>query len=335
MKKKTTIVDIAAVLGISPKAVSTGINNSGRLSPTMRAKILQTAKELNYIPNLSARSLVTNKSYLVGALIPYLNRSFFGSIIAGIEEIADIENFSLMLGNSDGDPATLGRVIDRMIQRQIDGIILYVQPEHIKSYQRFSAANIPIVQIMTSNPEIGDKFIAVDNYKAAQNAILHLVECGHRNIGMLNHNHESHETRLRYDAFIDISKELQLPFNPEEQSIECSIDIDDAAQKTEMLLAKYPKITAIFACTDMTGLGALKTLLNKKIKVPDDFAVIGYDGIDSGANQLVYPLTTMSQPKEKIGIEAGEMLFSLLKGKNTQSQLLEANLVVRATTAKC
>ncbi len=331
MTKRTTITDIARQLGLSPKAVSFGLNGTGRLAPETRQKILETARQLNYTPNALARSLVTRRSFLIGVLLPYLNISFFNRVIAGIEKIATQENFSIILGNSNGDFQVEKNTIERFLQRQVDGIILYARPELCQCYELLAESGIPVLQVLSQLPGVGSGYIVVDNYHASYLAVAHLKERGYHRIGMLTHNRSSYELNQRYFGFLEALRSLNLPFRGE-WCVECEFDLADAAEKTERLLVAHPEINALFAASDAAALGAVKAALTCRRKVPQSLAVVGFDDLEMAANQLVYPLTTMAQPKEELGIMAAEMLFQLINRKKIKSKVLDVSLVVRKTT---
>ena len=145
---RVTLTDIAKRLNLSPKAVSMGINGTGRLSPDTRKKVLEMASLMNYRPNVMARALVTKRSYCIGVIVPYLNASFFANIIAGIEYIAYEQNFSILLGNAGNDHKEEHKSFERVMQRNVDGIIVYPREELLDFYRQLA---IPVVQIIEIN----------------------------------------------------------------------------------------------------------------------------------------------------------------------------------------
>ena len=275
-----TLKDIAQELGLSVKAVSTGLNGTGRLSPETRKKIQEAARRMGYTPNVAARSLVTHRSSFIGVLVPYLNSSFFGNIIAGIEEVAGEHDFTLLLDSLDCDENRQRRVLSRLMQRNVDGIILYPQRHQLGLAESLKAIGVPVIQVMNHFAEFGEYAVMVDNLTGGREATEHLIGLGHRKIGFIGHDDESPELVARHRGF-------------------------DAAMRAALELGR---------------------------RIPEELAIIGFDDLEIAARQMVYPLSTMAQPKERIGQLAARMMLDLFAGKTVESQLLNAPLVVRKTT---
>lgn len=328
---QTTLKDIALRLGLSVKAVSMGINGTGRLGKETRERILAAAREMNYVPNVAARGLVNKRSYLVGVILPYMNTSFFGSIIAGIERIAQEHDISILLGNSNGSPEAERRAFERILQRKVDGIIVYPR-EELRDFYAGVAAEVPMVQVMNRLPGLGDHYVLVDNLGGARRAVRHLVERGHRRIGIITHDGESGETRLRRAGYEEAMREAGIKVEPHWiADAPLAEHIDGGEKAMRKLLSRAPALTAVFAASDYAALGALKVALEAGKVIPDQFAVVGFDDLDVAAQQLLYPLTTVSQPKEQIGILAGQLMMDVIGGGDARSQILDAPLTIRRT----
>lgn len=196
-----TLKDIAQELGLSVKAVSTGLNGTGRLSLETRKKIQEAARRMGYTPNVAARSLVTHRSSFIGVLVPYLNSSFFGNIIAGIEEVAGEHDFTLLLDSLDCDENRQRRVLSRLMQRNVDGIILYPQRHQLGLAESLKAIGVPVIQVMNHFAEFGEYAVMVDNLTGGREATEHLIGLGHRKIGFIGHDDESPELVARHRGF--------------------------------------------------------------------------------------------------------------------------------------
>ena len=329
-RSTVTMKDIAAELGLSVKAVSTGLNGTGRLSPECRRKIQETARKLGYVPNAAARSLITHRSCFIGVLMPYLNNSFFSNIIAGIEQVAGERDFTLLLDSLDGGEERQWRVLSRLRQRNVDGIILYPQRTSLGLAPELSACDVPVVQVMNHFPEFGSYAVTVDNLTGGREATEHLIGLGHRRIGFLAHDAESPELLERhrgFDAAIHAHQLETACF-----SRECFMSTEAGRKAALALLAEHPELTAIFAASDVAALGTVQAALELGRAIPGELAIIGFDDLEIAARQIVDPLTTMSQPKEQIGQIAAQMMFDLLAGKSVSSRILSVPLVVRKTT---
>ena len=315
-----TLKDIAQELGLSVKAVSTGLNGTGRLSPETRKKIQEAARRMGYTPNVAARSLVTHRSSFIGVLVPYLNSSFFGNIIAGI---------TLLLDSLDCDENRQRRVLSRLMQRNVDGIILYPQRHQLGLAESLKAIGVPVIQVMNHFVEFGEYAVMVDNLTGGREATEHLIGLGHRKIGFIGHDDESPELVARHRGFDAAMRTHRLGT---ECCCKCFMSIESGREAALELLTAHPEVTALFAASDVAALGAIRAALELGRRIPEELAIIGFDDLEIAARQMVYPLSTMAQPKERIGQLAARMMLDLFAGKTVESQLLNAPLVVRKTT---
>ncbi len=327
-----TLKDIAQRLGVSIRTVSHAVNNTGRLAPQTRKVILETVSEMGYFPNAAARSLVTHKSKLIGVLVPFLSASFYSLILSGLEHTARRHGYTLLLLNppvDDGDPQEIYR---QMMQRKVDGIILYPS-RYIQNAASFiRKTGIPVVQLMDHTPEISEYFVAVANFKAAKEAVYALCDSGCRNIAMISHNANSPEVADRCHGFMEAVAEKLPGYEP--IVVESYVDTADARQKAMKLLSDHPEIDAVFAASDFAALGVARAALELGKKIPDDLSVIGFDNLDIASEQLLYALSTVAQPKEEIGRRAGEMIIDLINGGDPAPVILDAPLILRNTTRK-
>lgn len=329
-RSTVTMKDIAEELGLSIKAVSTGLNGTGRLSPECRRKIQETARRMGYVPNAAARSLITHRSCFIGVLMPYLNNSFFSNIIAGIEEVAVERDFTLLLDSPVGDGERRHRALSRLRQRNVDGIILYPQQSCLDLAPELNALGVPVIQVMNHFPEFGEHSVTVDNLNGGREAAEHLIGLGHRRIGFLAHDAESPELIDRHRGFDAAIRAHNL--QAECFTCESYMSIEAGRCAALELLTAHPELTAIFAASDVAALGTIQAALELGRSIPDELAIIGFDDLEIAARQMVYPLSTMSQPKEQIGRLAAQMMFDLLAGKSVSSRILSVPLVVRKTT---
>lgn len=327
-----TIKDIAQVLGLSAKAVSTGLNNTGRLAPETRRRIQDTARRMGYTPNVAARALVTHRSSFIGVVMPFLNSSFFSNIIAGIEEISGKNDFTLLLDGFSFDPERQQQTLSRFAQRGVDGLIFYPQREFLSLAGQIRALGVPVVQIMNRFEDFGEYAVTVDNFNGGREAALHLIGLGHTRIGLVSHDSESPELIQRRLGFESVIAEYEL--TDQMTRVDSFLSSDGGFQAGCELLNRTHAPTALFACSDAAALGLIRAGLKFGKKIPEELSILGFDDLELAAKQLVYPLSTMAQPKEQIGKLAAEMLLALLKKESVKSQQLSAPLIVRSTTAK-
>ena len=327
INKKVTLKDIAKELNLSPRAISNGLNNTGRLAPETRQKIIETATRLGYIPNAAARSLVTRSSNFVGVLIPYLNKSFFCNIIAGISEVTGNNNYMILLDSLDkSSKSQKESVIYSLMQHNVAGIILFPRKEDLEIAPLLRSMKIPIVQVMDYFPEFGELSVTMDNFKAAYTAMNHLLSQGHIHIGFLGSTTDTTSQHERFRAYKESMQNQNLHYKF------CNSTLEDGYNKTLELLATNPQLSAIFAASDASALGAIRAAAEKNFEIGKNFSVVGFSDVDIAANQAFYPVTTISQPKEETGRKAAEILLAKIKKQNPSSISLEAPLIIRKSS---
>ena len=331
--KKATIKDIAREAGVSPRSVSYAVNGTGRISAETRERILKIAERLNYQPNILAKGLVGQKTYLIGVVLPYLSSSFFTDIINGIEECCVGDGFDIILGNSSSRTVSEKNVIKRMVNRQVDGIICCPDPRYFEFYQELKATNLPLIQIMTHVRGVDATSLLVDDEHGGYIAAKHLLDLGHERIGFLDYQESFYEEiGLRKNGFLRALLEKGISLEVNRYSEPSDLTIEGGYAAALKLLERNPSLTAIFAATDRAAIGAVQAVLSLGRRVPEDISIIGYDDIDLAEHQVLYPLTTVAQPKELIGEISYGMLGRLIAGESVASQLLTPELVPRKTT---
>lgn len=336
--KRTTIKDVARMAGVSPAVVSYIINGrEGKASEDTIERVKQAIKELNYIPNLSARSLVNNKSKLIGVIIPQtedykqmlLQNPFYSEIVSGIESKARERGYHIILSGVDKGES----YCDTSIQRNLDGaIIMGIYEENF--YDELKLAKIPIVLI---DSYIKHKFfysIGIDDEYGGYMATKYLINCGHKNIAMVTGNiRKEGVNEKRFLGYKKALKEAKIPYNHDfvfEKSVSYEYGHEAGA-----LISNISDITAVFATADLMAFGVIKGILESGKKVPDDISVIGFDNI-SVSKIFIPPLTTVSQDITLKGITAAEVLINAIE-KNEDYEVKETLLplgIIERTTVK-
>lgn len=334
MEKQTTLKDIANVVGVSPRTVSSALTGRGRVSEAMRIKIKNVAKEMNYKPNLQARGLVQNKSFLIGTVFPYLNVSFFNEIISGIEEKAIEYDYDILLGNANLQTKKDGRIaIEKMIRRNVDGLICSPDYREVNLFRELKEKEIPTIQVMTNIEDLDLPFIGVDNVYGGKLATNHLISLGHEKIGFIGSNriHYS-EIEDRNTGYLQSLIENGIKLDIDKYSVKAEQSMQGGYDATIELFKRTKDVSAIFASTDYAALGVIRALLNLNKKIPEEVSVIGYDDLDFASHQFVYQLTTIAQPKREIGLLAFDMFLNTLNKKKVENIILKPELIERTTT---
>ena len=334
-QKRATIKDIATEVGVSARTVSMVLNNQGRISQSTRERVIEVAKRLNYQPNILARGLVNQRTYLIGVVVPYLTSSFFTTIMSGIEERCMDQGYDIILGNSSSGPTSEKDAIQRMVNRKVDGIICAPDPRYFEFYQGLLDTGLPIVEIMTHVKGSSAVSVLVDDVQGGYLAGRHLLDLGHRKIGFVSYVEEFYEEiRLRREGLRNALLEQGVPVNREPYETSSDLTPEGTRSAVRELLSRAPDMTALLVPTDMAAIGAIRACIDSGRRVPEDISVVGYDDIDVARYQIQYQLTTVSQPKEQVGRIAFDIIHALIeKSGPSDGVVLQPSLVVRSTTA--
>jgi len=333
--KKISLKDIASQVGVSTALVSYVLNNKkeGRISKEVAQKIRDTARRLNYRANQVAKSLKTNKTYTIGLIVADISNPFFSTLARIIEDEADQNNYTVIFGSSDESPVKSEKLMNTLLNRQVDGLII-APPQNSESQINYLIEqDIPFVLIDRYFPGIETNFVAIDNYKAAYNAVQHFIDIGRTRIGMITYESSIFNLNERTRGYLSAMKGNKIPFqknwlkelraNNTKQCIERAIN--------ELLADPQPIDALLFSSNIIAGWG-LKHINSLDITVPDQLAIISFD--ESEALDLFYaPLTYIKQPLQEMGQAAIKILLQCIGTHNKLAQVsMEARLIVREST---
>ncbi len=330
-----TIKTIAKMANVSCTTVSRVLNNKADVKEETRKLILDLIEKHQFQPNAFARGIQSNKSHCIGLIVPreldyILTNSFYAEIIRGILNALNSKEYYLLFCNT-GKPDD---IVNIFRQRRVDGFIMIRLGEYDANIiTTLKSIEAPFVATTTMRGEDGMIHVDIDNYKSACMAVEYLVSLGHRHIGMIAAANSLVNSKQRLQAFEDTLAKHELPFEA------CFVTEDDtsmqggySAMKRILSAGRYP--TAIFAGGDIMALGAMRAIREAGMKIPDDISVIGFDGIPE-SEYTEPPLTTIKQPILEKGELAAQTLLRLLEGKDDiQSVVMDAELVVRGSTAR-
>ena len=330
---KPTIKDIAAMAKVSLRTVSLAIHGEGRMSEATRGRILKITADCGYRPNIMARGLASGRTYLLGVVLPFVNISFYDDVLSGIEEGCRDNFYDLILKNSRNDPAWERRALQRLVDRHVDGLVFYPDYRCYEAYHEILQAGVPIVQISGRLLELAAPCVVVDNVDGGCQATSHLIQLGHRHIAHIGRFAETSTIlRLRRDGYRKalVEKGVRIDLDRYERE---AVGFEEGKAAALSLLRDNPEVSAIFAASDHTALGAIAACLELGKDVPGDVSVVGFDDLEIGRLQMAHPLTTVSQPKAELGRAAAELVFRLMQGEKCASVVLRPALVARGTSA--
>ncbi|EME9800953.1 substrate-binding domain-containing protein [Vibrio alginolyticus] len=326
-----TMKDIAKLAGVSTSTVSHVINKTRFVSEEISERVNNAAKELNYYaPSALARSLKVNRTKTIGMLVTTSTNPFFGEVVKGVERSCYQKGYSLILCNTEGDNERMRQSINTLLQKRVDGLILMcssLEGERIDVFERYP--DIPVV-VMDWGPMLftSDK-IQDNSLRGGYLAVKYLIDCGHTEIGCITGPLIKHQAQMRYEGYKRAMNEAGLEFNAN-WIIESDFECEGGYQAFKKMAQRGALPSSIFVSNDMMAMGVINAANELDIKVPDDLSIIGYDDIHI-AKFMSPSLTTIHQPKYRLGQAAVETLVRRLDDKSNDAQVvqLEPTLVVR------
>ena len=310
-KKKTTIRDIASVLRISTAAVSKALHNDSRISEKTKIAVREVAKNLNYQPNHLASALRSGKSYLVGVIVPRTNSSFFSSVIQNIEEVLNKEGYNIIITQSNESYKKECKNIDTLLFTQVDGIIASMANETINLdyYEKVKSSGIPLILFDRGENDLNVDYVGIDDYASSQIIVEHLVKQGCKRIAHIGGFKHIRIFNNRIRGYKDALKKYNLPFK-EELLMESSLTLEDGRTKMEQLLSLTNIPDALYVAGDYAALGAQQVLLENKIKIPEEIALVGF-GNEPFTAMVSPSITSVHQYSDEIGKKGCSGIFSV------------------------
>ncbi|WP_270172078.1 catabolite control protein A [Paenibacillus sp. SYP-B4298] len=312
-----TIYDVAREAGVSMATVSRVVNNNPNVKPQTRKKVFEAIERLGYRPNAVARGLASKKTTTVGVVIPDISNSIFAEVARGIEDIANMYHYNIILCNADKRKEKEIRVINTLLEKQVDGLLFMggaVTDEHV---QAFTTANVPIVLCATTDERGTIPSVDIDHEAAAFDAVTALIEKGHKSIAMISGTLQ--DPANGFARFQGYKRALETAGLAYDESLvrvgnyryESGIE----AMKYFLELANKP--SAVFSATDEMAIGAIHAIQDFGLRVPDDISVISVD--NSRAASMVRPqLTSVAQPMYDIGAVSMRLLTKLMKKESVE-----------------
>lgn len=329
--------DVAKLAGVSTATVSYVLNNTCKVKEETRERVLCAIKELDYKPNMIAKSMSTNKSLQLGIVLDNLANPFFGDIVKGFEIAASEKMYFVNICTGFHN---LDNYFDNFIARRLDGIFVAAIPSKFNIDKLYKLVDQGIKVVTSGN--IGADFRKVsaienDHINAMKTAMEYLYGLGHRDIAYISGLGADNNYDLRCKGYLDMVQELNLNCKDNllfEGKYPYTTDVPDGYKGVKELLSSGKKITAVICTNDLMALGAMKALKENGLRVPEDVSVMGFDGISYG--EYASPsLTTMSFDKIAFGRKAFELLYINMIQDTTSYYENKLELIERASTGKC
>ena len=330
----SNIYEVAKRAGVSTATVSRVLSQPDVVAPDTRRKVMAAVERLGYTPNAAATNLRTLRTKKFVVSVPDISNPFFSLILQGIEDTAGREGYSVLLGDTQHDEQREERYALMLRRKEADGLIFlgHRLPKEAAALVRSRPpGRAPIVNGCEFSPRLGIPSVHIDNATAASDAMDHLYRLGHRRVGIVTGPLVSPLSRDRLRGATSRAKKA----GAERDFIVMNGDfsIESGAVAAERLLGRKEAPTAIFCFNDEMAIGVIDTARRRKLRIPDDLSVVGFDDIRF-ARYTDPPLTTVAQPMRQIGEGTVRLLLEILQGRGSpESVTLPHMLVVRSSTA--
>lgn len=327
--------DVARLASVSTSTVSHVINNNRYVSDDVRNKVLAAVAHLNYAPSALARSLKIKETKTLGMLLTASNNPFFAEIVRDVERICYQRGYSLILCNTEGSSERMHSSLETLLQKRVDGLLLMFtesNPLQDNLFERYPA--VPIV-MMDWAPYKGICDVIQDNsFEGGGLATEYLISQGYRNIACIVGPKDNTQAQQRLAGYRQALKNANIRVS-DEYTIFSDFQFHGGFVSMQRLLSLPNPPEAIFAGNDAMAVGIYSAIHQAGLKVGEDIAVIGYDNIELAA-YLCPPLTTIQQPKDKLGESAIDILLNRIAHPEIEQQtlILKPELVIRESVAK-
>lgn len=339
MKKKfvPTIQDVAREAGVSPATVSNVLNGRWRqTSKETRARIEEVSRRLNYQPNAMAAALRRQRTATVGVVVTNILNPFYTAVVRGIQDQARQHSYTVLVGNTDDDPAQERHMILTFRAKRVDGILVVTTGGNHDVIRETGEAGIPIVLVDRGDPSLALDTVRVDNEAASEEAVTYLIGLGHRRIGFVGGQVSGVPTRAhRLAGYRLAHQKAGIEILPEYEQVVLTSVVNGKAG-THALLDLPVKPTGLFAANTFLAMGALAALKEGAVRIPEDMSFVMFDDPD-WATLLTPPVTTIAQPIQAIGAQAFQLLHTRMDRSRSDTPyadvILPTHLEIRGSCA--
>ncbi len=330
-----TIYDVAREAGVSMATVSRVVNGNPNVKPATRKKVLETIKRLGYRPNAVARGLASKRTTTVGVIIPDISSLFYAELARGIEDIATMYKYNIILSNSDQKQEKEIDLIDAMLEKQVDGLLFmsnHITEEHMHAFQ---TSPVPVILSSTSDPNNELPSVNINNKQAAYDATRLLTDKGHQRIAFISGPKEDPLAgQDRLNGYKEALQDAGLAWD--EQLVEYGdYRYDSGLEAAQTLIGRSDRPTAILAMNDEMAIGAIHACQDEGLAIPDDVEIIGFD--NTRLASMVRPrLTSVVQPMYDIGAVSMRLLTKYMNNEKVEDHkvVLPHRIEERESTIK-
>lgn len=315
-----TIYDVAREANVSMATVSRVVNGNPNVKPSTRKKVLEAIERLGYRPNAVARGLASKKTTTVGVIIPDISSIFFAELARGIEDIATMYKYNIILSNSDQNKEKELHLLNTMLAKQVDGILFMggnITEEHVNEFQK---SDVPIVLAATIEENHLIPSVNIDYEQAAFEAVTHLLDKGHTRVAYVTGPANDPINEKKLEGYRRALEEHGIAYD-EALVVEGDYSYDSGIEAYEKIAELEEKPTAVFAGTDEMALGIIHGAQDHGVQVPEQLEVIGFD--NTRLATMVRPrLTTVVQPMYDIGAVAMRLLTKYMNKEHVENHIV-------------
>jgi LacI family transcriptional regulator len=328
---QVTIADVAERAGVSQMTVSRVINSSAAVRSDKRARVERAIKELGYVPNRLARGLSARRLGVIAVLVPDLTNPFFTEIVHKIEEIANEQGLTVLLGNSDEQPAREADFLRTVAALRVDGAIIGATGDGaVASVRQLEAAGIPVVALDRRIDKLDLDIVLGATTEPAQLLTQHLIQHGHRRIGMIGGPSTASTSRERADGYRQALREARIDVDPSLYR-ESRFSRSDGFQIGLELLQQTEPPTALLTANSFLAFGVIGAADALGVSVPDDLAIASFDDFEIGPRQPI--LTCADQPASEIAELAARRLLARMRGDESEPRTVIVGTDLRIRTS--
>lgn len=336
---KVTISDIARELNITAATVSRALNDHPGIKEDTKKAVRALALKLNYQPNKLASSLRLGRSNIIGVIIPSAEINFFGSVVHGIEKVANENNYNVLIYQTNELYEYEKRGVQTFLQSRVDGVLASISKEtiNLNHYNEIKKRGVPLILFDRVNDELEVSSVVVNDYAGAFAATKHLIEQGCKKIAHIGGQQHVNIFNQRLKGYIDALNVHNIAVN-EDWIIHGKVSIGSGRECMQQLLSKRDLPDAVFAVEDFTALGAIQAIKASGKKIPEEIAIIGFAN-EAFGEYITPSLSTVNQQTARMGQEAAKLFFEGFQKPNgfagtPRKMVLQPELICRESSIK-
>lgn len=330
-KEKVTIHDIAKKLNITASTVSRALKDHPRISAETKKSVLKIAQKLNYQPNHIAAALRNGRSKILGIIVPNVDRSFFSSVVFGIEEIANKAGYNVMICQSHEDFKKEVATVEALLNAQVDGVIASFAKEtkDFSHFNKIKQNGIPLILFDRAKDDLDVSHVVIDDFLGAYKAVEHLIQQGCKHIAHFTGLEDISIYRERLRGYKEALATHKIPFD-ESLVLESNMQLEDGKKITQKLISSKKQFDGIFSASAFGAMGALQVCKQNGITVPDQVAIVGFSN-EVFSSFSDPSLSSVEQHSLQMGNAAAEIFFDQLQARADKLKFTPKKIVLTPT----